>query len=144
MMKTRAIMKFLAMLSTVALMFATAGSLHAQSTDTSRDDASATSTSTKDQSDIEKRIKNAGQVLDEIMGVKDKAIPDKIMSDAQCVAVVPSKVKIALGFGGNHGPTRSDRDPATKLGIADRRPGNRSGHAGYEPERHGRSAVQQV
>jgi SH3 domain-containing YSC84-like protein 1 len=42
-------------------------------------------------------------VLDEIMGVKDKAIPDKIMSDAECVAVVPSMVKIALGFGGSHG-----------------------------------------
>ncbi len=56
-----------------------------------------------DQSDIEKRIKNAAGVLDEIMGVKDKAIPDKIMSDADCIAVVPSMVKIAVGFGGSHG-----------------------------------------
>jgi lipid-binding SYLF domain-containing protein len=57
----------------------------------------------KDQSDIEKRIKNAAGVLDEIMGVKDSAIPDKIMSDAKCVAVVPSMVKLAIGFGGSHG-----------------------------------------
>jgi SH3 domain-containing YSC84-like protein 1 len=57
----------------------------------------------RDQSDIEKRIKNAASVLDEIMGVKDNAIPDRIMSDAKCVAVVPSMVKIAVGFGGNHG-----------------------------------------
>src|SRR5947208_12101266 len=57
----------------------------------------------KDQSDIEKRIKNAAGVLDEIMGVKDNAIPDRIMSDAKCVAVVPSMVKIAVGFGGSHG-----------------------------------------
>jgi SH3 domain-containing YSC84-like protein 1 len=57
----------------------------------------------KDQSDIEKRIKAAGGVLDEIMGVKDNAIPDKVMSDAKCVAVVPSMVKIAIGFGGSHG-----------------------------------------
>jgi lipid-binding SYLF domain-containing protein len=57
----------------------------------------------KDQSDIEKRIQNAATVLDEIMAVKDKAIPDKVMSDAECVAVVPSMVKIALGIGGNHG-----------------------------------------
>jgi lipid-binding SYLF domain-containing protein len=57
----------------------------------------------KDQSEIEKRIKNAATVLDEIMAVKEKAIPDKIMSDAECVAVVPSMVKIAVGFGGNHG-----------------------------------------
>src|SRR3954465_4562730 len=57
----------------------------------------------KDQSDIEKRIKAAAGVLDETMGLKDGAIPDKIMSDAKCVAVVPSMVKIAVGFGGSHG-----------------------------------------
>src|SRR5437764_3679699 len=57
----------------------------------------------RDQSDIEKRIKNAAGVLDEIMGVKDNAIPDRIMSDAKCVAVVPSMVKIAVGIGGSHG-----------------------------------------
>ena len=57
----------------------------------------------KDESDIEKRIQNAASVLDEIMSVKDKAIPDKVMSDAECVAVVPSMVKIAIGFGGSHG-----------------------------------------
>ena len=57
----------------------------------------------KDQSDIQKRLQNAGQVLDEIMAVKDKAIPDEIMEDAKCVAVVPSMLKIAIGIGGNHG-----------------------------------------
>jgi lipid-binding SYLF domain-containing protein len=35
--------------------------------------------------------------------VKDKAIPDEIMQNAKCVAVVPSMVKIAIGFGGSHG-----------------------------------------
>ena len=54
-------------------------------------------------SDIEKRIDNSAKVLDEIMAVKDKAIPDKVMKDAKCIAVVPSMVKIAVGFGGNHG-----------------------------------------
>ena len=57
----------------------------------------------KNQSDIEKRIDNSAKVLDEIMAVKDKAIPDKVMSGAKCIAVVPSMVKIAIGFGGNHG-----------------------------------------
>lgn len=57
----------------------------------------------KDQSDVEKRIQNAATVLDEIMAVKEKAIPDKIMADADCVAVVPSMVKVAIGFGGSHG-----------------------------------------
>ena len=57
----------------------------------------------KEDSDIAKRIDNAGNVLNEIMGTPDKAIPDKIMSDAKCIAVIPSMVKIAVGFGGSHG-----------------------------------------
>jgi len=103
MIKAPAVTSFLAMLGTAVLMVASAGRINAQSSDPNRDDTSATSESTKDQSDIEKRIKNAAQVLEEVMGQKDKAIPDKIMSDAECVAVVPSMVKIAIGFGGSHG-----------------------------------------
>jgi len=57
----------------------------------------------KDQADIDKRIVSSANVLDEIMSTPDKAIPDKIMSDSQCIAVVPSMIKIAVGFGGNHG-----------------------------------------
>jgi len=57
----------------------------------------------KDESDIDKRIDNSAKVLDEIMGTPDKAIPDKVMSDARCIAVIPSMIKIAVGFGGNHG-----------------------------------------
>ena len=57
----------------------------------------------KDESDINKRIAKSAEVLDDIMGTPDKAIPDKVMSDAECIAVVPSMVKIAVGFGGNHG-----------------------------------------
>ncbi len=57
----------------------------------------------KDQSDISKRIENSARVLDEIMAVPDKAIPNKVMEKAKCIAVIPSMVKIAVGFGGNHG-----------------------------------------
>jgi len=57
----------------------------------------------EDKSDIDKRIDKAADVLNEIMSTPDKAIPDKVMSDAKCIAVVPSMVKIAVGFGGNHG-----------------------------------------
>jgi len=57
----------------------------------------------KDQSDISKRIDASAKVLDEIMATPDKAIPDKVMSSAKCIAVIPSMVKIAVGFGGNHG-----------------------------------------
>src|SRR3954447_7985740 len=91
-----AIKESLLALATAAMLVCSANWMVAQSTDTS------TESKTSD-TDVEKRIRNAAQVLDEIMGVKDKAIPDKIMSDAECVAVVPSMVKIALGFGGSHG-----------------------------------------
>jgi lipid-binding SYLF domain-containing protein len=57
----------------------------------------------KDQTDIEKRIDASATVLNEIMATPDKAIPDKIMDDAKCIAVIPSMVKVALVFGGNHG-----------------------------------------
>jgi len=57
----------------------------------------------KDQSDIEKRIAASAIVLNEIMETPDKAIPDKVMNDARCVAVVPSMVKVAVVFGGNRG-----------------------------------------
>ena len=54
-------------------------------------------------SDVDKRVDAAANVLTEIMGVPDKAIPDKVMREAKCIAVVPSMVKIAVGFGGSHG-----------------------------------------
>lgn len=57
----------------------------------------------KEESDIAKRIDASAKVLDEIMATPDKAIPDKVMRDAKCIAVIPSMVKIAVGFGGNHG-----------------------------------------
>src|SRR5258708_2136956 len=57
----------------------------------------------KDRSDIENRLDNPPRLLTQIMGPPDKAIPDKVMKDAKCLAVVPSMVKIAVGFGGSHG-----------------------------------------
>jgi SH3 domain-containing YSC84-like protein 1 len=57
----------------------------------------------KDRSDIDKRLDASAQVLNEIMATPDKAIPDKVMRDAKCIAVIPSMLKIAVGFGGSHG-----------------------------------------
>ena len=56
-----------------------------------------------DQPDVVKRMDNAANVLTEIMGTPDKSIPTKVLSDARCIIVIPSMVKIAIGFGGNHG-----------------------------------------
>src|SRR5712691_12212474 len=56
-----------------------------------------------DKSDIEKRIDNAAKVLEEIIATPDKSIPDKVINQAKCIAVIPSMVKVAIGFGGSHG-----------------------------------------
>lgn len=87
---SRAASRFLVVLGTFAMFLACVSWAAAQE-------------STNSESDIEKRIKASATVLDEIMGVKDKAIPDKIMEKAKCVAVVPNMVRIAIGFGGEHG-----------------------------------------
>jgi lipid-binding SYLF domain-containing protein len=55
------------------------------------------------QTDIAKRLQAAAEVLQEIMQAPDKGIPDKILGDAKCIIVIPSMVKFAIGFGGQHG-----------------------------------------
>lgn len=57
----------------------------------------------KNMSDIDKRIDKAATVLSEVMATPDHAIPDKIVDHANCIAVIPSLVKLAVGFGGEHG-----------------------------------------
>jgi len=57
----------------------------------------------KAETDIAKRLNNAANVLDEIMGTPDKGIPKDILADAKCITVIPSMVNIAVGFGGRHG-----------------------------------------
>src|ERR1700730_12826513 len=57
----------------------------------------------KNRSEIEKRIDASAKVLTEIMATPDKAIPNKVLSDAKCLAIIPDMVKIAVGFGGSHG-----------------------------------------
>src|SRR5919201_1416203 len=64
------------------------------------DDEKAT---TEDQTDIAKRLDASATVLTEIMGAPDNGIPDDILGDAKCIAVVPSMVKFAIGVGGQHG-----------------------------------------
>lgn len=96
--RTGAVRRTIFAVGTAALLLSTASWLTAQTNDPNDQSANP-----QNQTDVEKRIRSAAQVLDEVMGVKDKAIPDKIMADAKCVAVVPSMVKIAIGFGGSHG-----------------------------------------
>ena len=48
------------------------------------------------------RLRNAGTILKEILDVPD-AIPQQLLDKAECVIVVPSVVKFAVGFGGSYG-----------------------------------------
>ncbi len=54
------------------------------------------------QKDENNRIKNAGQVMVEILNVPDD-IPADILDKAECVIVLPSVMKFAIGFGGSYG-----------------------------------------
>ena len=54
------------------------------------------------QKDENNRIKNAGQVMVEILNVPDD-LPADILDKAECVIVLPSVVKFAIGFGGSYG-----------------------------------------
>jgi SH3 domain-containing YSC84-like protein 1 len=65
--------------------------------------AETSKAATGEKTDIEKRLDNSGSVLDEIMKVPEKGIPQDAFTSAKCVVVIPSTVKIALVFGGEHG-----------------------------------------
>jgi len=49
------------------------------------------------------RLNSASQVLNEIMATPDKAVPTSILSNATCVAVIPSYKKAAFVVGATYG-----------------------------------------
>jgi lipid-binding SYLF domain-containing protein len=61
------------------------------------------SSSDKNTSDEVKRVEAATRVLDEVMAAPDKGIPQDILDDAKCVAVVPSMLKGGFIVGGRYG-----------------------------------------
>jgi len=50
----------------------------------------------------QKRLESAGEVLTEILNVPDN-IPQRLLDKAECVVVVPSVYKVAIGIGGSFG-----------------------------------------
>lgn len=50
----------------------------------------------------EDRLENAGLVMEEILNLPD-SIPQGLLNKAECVIVVPSVTKVAVGIGGSHG-----------------------------------------
>jgi lipid-binding SYLF domain-containing protein len=55
------------------------------------------------QNDTAKRLKEANDVLKEMMGADDKAIPQELLDNATCVAVIPGVKKAAFLIGGKFG-----------------------------------------
>jgi lipid-binding SYLF domain-containing protein len=51
---------------------------------------------------VQERLENAATVLDEILNVPDD-IPQGLLDKAECVVVIPSVKKLAIGFGGSYG-----------------------------------------
>ncbi len=49
------------------------------------------------------RLAAAKSVIDEVMSVPDKSIPQSILADAHCIVVVPAYKKAAFVFGGQYG-----------------------------------------
>jgi lipid-binding SYLF domain-containing protein len=56
-----------------------------------------------DRGDVVERVQNSATVLDEIMSAPDKGIPEDVISNAKCIAVIPSMLKAAFVFGGAYG-----------------------------------------
>src|SRR6202166_3451836 len=56
----------------------------------------------KEQNKEQKRLENAGTVMQEVMGVPDD-IPQELLDKAECVIVFPSVLKAAFVVGGSYG-----------------------------------------
>ena len=51
----------------------------------------------------QQRLTDSANIIDEIMGAPDKAIPQGILAKAPCVVVIPAVKKLAFAVGGEYG-----------------------------------------
>jgi lipid-binding SYLF domain-containing protein len=58
---------------------------------------------TDDKAKLDERVESARQVIDEVMSVPDKGIPQSILAGAACVVVVPHYKKGAFVIGAQYG-----------------------------------------
>ncbi len=49
------------------------------------------------------RVDRATEVLTEVMGTPEKAVPSDLLSKTHCVAIIPGVKKVGLGLGGKYG-----------------------------------------
>jgi lipid-binding SYLF domain-containing protein len=56
-----------------------------------------------DRTDDVDRLQTSATVLKEIMSAPDSGVPEEVISNAKCIAVIPSMLKAAFGVGGAYG-----------------------------------------
>jgi lipid-binding SYLF domain-containing protein len=56
----------------------------------------------KEQNKEQERLAKCGVVMEEVLNVPDN-VPQEILDKAECVIVIPSMTKIAMGIGGSYG-----------------------------------------
>src|ERR1700758_2882980 len=56
-----------------------------------------------DKAALQERLESARAVIDEVMQTPDKGLPDSIVKQATCIAVIPSVKKGAFVVGGEYG-----------------------------------------
>lgn len=65
--------------------------------------AGVVSVQAQDKSKLDERLASATSVIDEVMSVPDKSIPQSILAGAHCVVIVPSYKKAAFVVGAQYG-----------------------------------------
>lgn len=53
--------------------------------------------------DVTERLQMAGEVLNQMSAAPDKGIPEEVLENAKCIAVVPHLIKGGFILGGKHG-----------------------------------------
>jgi len=63
----------------------------------------ATTAFAGDRADDLERLRNGALVIREIMDAPDKGVPEEVISNTKCIAVIPNMLKAAFVFGGAYG-----------------------------------------
>jgi lipid-binding SYLF domain-containing protein len=56
-----------------------------------------------DRADDVDRLESGATIIKEIMSAPDSGVPDEVINNAKCIAVIPSMLKAAFGVGGAYG-----------------------------------------
>jgi lipid-binding SYLF domain-containing protein len=52
---------------------------------------------------LDEKVRLAKEVYKELFEVEDKEVPEALLDEASCIAIIPGVIKGALGWGGRHG-----------------------------------------